>query len=490
MTDDAFKALVIDDSPTDSQTLAYLLSKRLQIHAEVANDGIEGLDQLSTRRFDIVFLDLQMPLLSGVDVLREIRAAPSTAALPVVVISSNTDAATVRSLLQLGIFDFVVKPFNAELIVKRFSEKFAPLRARPELPGAIALPDDLIVRDASKSVVLIADDDATFRRFFVSTLGRDTQVLEASNGAQALAIALKYLPEFVFASTKLGIFNRDRLADKLRATPSLRGVKIIAIDADGAGSALESKRYDAQVPRIFVPAPFKAALEPLLAGNFPEAAKGNGESALKAPLISATEQAFGMMMSTEIAVLEPSAQIDLGQAATYGFIEMFSYSEGKCVTVTFSCARSSIIAMATRMLLMDEAEAAQNLEMAQSTLAETLNMVGGRIKHTLEEEGRGFLLGLPKIEESDRSAGAAGRQDACKANFAAGENIRFSLAVWTRPLSASKVECANLTNGAALATPIDTSTGTRWEAGMILTAHTIGELQAMGAKEVDIFEPL
>lgn len=55
---------------------------------------------------------------------------------------------------------------------------------------------------------------------------------------------------------------------------------------------------------------------------------------------------------------------------------------------------------------------------------------------------------------------------------------------------ASKVACANLTNGAALATPIDTNTGTRWEAGMILTADTIGQLQAMGAKEVDIFERL
>jgi hypothetical protein len=197
-----------------------------------------------------------------------------------------------------------------------------------------------------------------------------------------------------------------------------------------------------------------------------------------------------MMMSTEIAVLEPSAQIALGQAATYGFINMFSYSESQGLTVNFSCAQSSIIAMATRMLQMNEAEAAQNLEMAQSTLAETLNIVGGRIKQTLEEQGRRFLLGLPKVEESDRSAGAAGRSDACKANFAAGENIRFSLEVWTRPLSVSKVDCAGLASGATLAAPIDISSGARWEAGTILTADTIGELQAMGAKEVAIFEPL
>ena len=57
-------------------------------------------------------------------------------------------------------------------------------------------------------------------------------------------------------------------------------------------------------------------------------------------------------------------------------------------------------------------------------------------------------------------------------------------------MSVNKVGCAGLTNGATLAAPIDISAGTRWEAGTILTADTIGELQAMGAKDVAIFEPL
>lgn len=490
MTDNALKALVIDDSPTDSQTLAYLLSKRLQTQAEVANDGLEGLDKLSTSRFDLAFLDLQMPVMSGIEVLREIRAAPSTAALPVIVISSNTDAATVRTLLELGIFDYVVKPYNAELLVKRFNEKFAPLRSRPELPSSITLPGEAQVCEDGKLVLLVADEDANFRHFFVSTLGAEYNVLEAHNGAQALAIAVKFLPAFVFASTKLGVFNRDHMAAKMRATPSLCGIKIIAVDADGAATALDRKRYDGQVRRTFVPAAFKAAIEPLLAGSSAEPVPEKTGSALQAALASATEQVFGMMMSTEIAALDAAARVDLGSSPTYGFIELFNYSEAKCLTITFSCSQDCIVAMATRMLMMDEAEAAQSLDLAQSSLAETLNMVGGRIKHTLEEEGRAFLLGLPKVETTDRSAGAAGRQDACKANFGAGERIQFSLELWTRPLSTSKTACANLTNGMALATAIEVDPEKRWEPGTILTADTITELQALGLQEIDIFEPL
>ncbi len=136
MTDSALKALVIDDSPTDARILSNILAKRLQTEVEIANDGLAGLDKLSAGHFDLAFLDLQMPRMTGMEVLRKIREAPSTADMPVIVISSNNDAQTVRSLLEFKIFDYVIKPYNTELIVKRFTEKLLPLRtARAVTPG-------------------------------------------------------------------------------------------------------------------------------------------------------------------------------------------------------------------------------------------------------------------------------------------------------------------------------------------------------------------
>ena len=94
------------------------------------------------------------------------------------------------------------------------------------------------------------------------------------------------------------------------------------------------------------------------------------------------------------------------------------------------------------------------------------------------------------MADATRSAGAAARQEACKANFAAGERIQFSLEVWTRTLATIKADGAALTLGAALAAAIDVDAHKRWNVGTILTAEIITELQAMGLKEVDIFEPL
>lgn len=137
MTESLLKALVIDDSPTDARILSNLLSKRLQTQVEIAKDGLEGLDKLSAGHFDLAFLDLQMPRMTGVEVLRKIRESPSTAEMPVIVITGSNDAETVRSLLGFKIFDYVIKPYNAELIVKRFTEKLEPLRSRAAPSGAI-----------------------------------------------------------------------------------------------------------------------------------------------------------------------------------------------------------------------------------------------------------------------------------------------------------------------------------------------------------------
>jgi two-component system, chemotaxis family, chemotaxis protein CheY len=140
MTDGVLKALVIDDSPTDARILSNLLSERLQTEVEIAKDGLEGLEKLGAGHFDLAFLDLQMPRMTGMEVLRKIRGTASTANLPVIVITSDNDAQTVRSLVEFKILDYVIKPYNTALIVKRFSEKLVPLRSCAAPPGADSAP--------------------------------------------------------------------------------------------------------------------------------------------------------------------------------------------------------------------------------------------------------------------------------------------------------------------------------------------------------------
>ena len=102
------KILIVDDEVHVANVLAE--SVRLQGHeAVVAISGEEGLALLDQQRPDAVFLDLVMPQMSGLEVLRRIRETYPT--LPVIAITGHASAAQIEEAKRLGATDCVVKPF-------------------------------------------------------------------------------------------------------------------------------------------------------------------------------------------------------------------------------------------------------------------------------------------------------------------------------------------------------------------------------------------
>ena len=115
------KILVVDDEPEVAEVIAE--SVRVQGHETVtARNGQEALQILETFLPDAVFLDLVMPGLSGLDVLRQIRETHQS--LPVIIISGRATAAQVAEAKHLGVTDVVEKPFA----LKHLSEALTDLK--------------------------------------------------------------------------------------------------------------------------------------------------------------------------------------------------------------------------------------------------------------------------------------------------------------------------------------------------------------------------
>ncbi|HLZ68765.1 MAG TPA: response regulator transcription factor [Dehalococcoidia bacterium] len=107
--------LVVDDDPKIRRLLKVELRAHEYRTAEAAN-GNEALDQFDKRKPWLVLLDLMLPDMDGLEVLRRIREHSPT---PVVVVSAKTaDLDRIRGL-QLGADDYIVKPFNPEEVVER-----------------------------------------------------------------------------------------------------------------------------------------------------------------------------------------------------------------------------------------------------------------------------------------------------------------------------------------------------------------------------------
>ncbi len=107
---DKSKILVVDDEPSVTEVLTeFFTSKGYEVIS--ASGGIEGLSKAEKHRPDVILLDVRMPDMDGITVLRRIREVNPW--VGILMMSGNTDTEAAKETLQLGAFDYILKPADA-----------------------------------------------------------------------------------------------------------------------------------------------------------------------------------------------------------------------------------------------------------------------------------------------------------------------------------------------------------------------------------------
>lgn len=109
--------LVVDDSKVMRDMVVACLRGLPEASFTQAASGLEAIERLSLARFDLVVLDLNMPDISGIEVLEFVRAQDSLKALPIVVVTTRGDDESRSAALGAGASLFMTKPFTPEAIV-------------------------------------------------------------------------------------------------------------------------------------------------------------------------------------------------------------------------------------------------------------------------------------------------------------------------------------------------------------------------------------
>ncbi len=122
MMDKSTNILIVDDYKTMLRIIRNLLKQLEFDNVEEASDGSEALAKLRAGNFGLVISDWNMQPMTGLDLLKEVRADSRLKNLPFIMITAESKTENVVAAKQAGVSNYIVKPFNAETLKEKIEK--------------------------------------------------------------------------------------------------------------------------------------------------------------------------------------------------------------------------------------------------------------------------------------------------------------------------------------------------------------------------------
>jgi two-component system chemotaxis response regulator CheY len=120
--DQNMRVLVVDDFATMRKIEKNILGQLGIKNVDEADDGSTALPKLKSTKYDVVLLDWNMPNMTGLELLKAMRAEESLKNVPVIMVTAEALKDNVVAAAQAGVNDYVVKPFNASTLEEKLKK--------------------------------------------------------------------------------------------------------------------------------------------------------------------------------------------------------------------------------------------------------------------------------------------------------------------------------------------------------------------------------
>jgi len=132
---DKMRIMAVDDNTVNLATIEQELKDKYEVVPMLT--GRRAIKYLYREKVDLILLDVQMPIMDGIETLKEIRTLENGVTIPVVFLTSRKDTATVIAGSQLGIMDYITKPFDPVDLENRIEQVFKRLGVLPMDPNEL-----------------------------------------------------------------------------------------------------------------------------------------------------------------------------------------------------------------------------------------------------------------------------------------------------------------------------------------------------------------
>jgi DNA-binding response OmpR family regulator len=173
------RVLIVEDEPDIAGLMKHALERGGDLDVEIVNTGAAALKSVMEEPPGVVLLDLNLPFIDGLEVCRLLRGRPTSAGVPIIMVTARTGESDRVSGLELGADDYVTKPFSLRELVARVR---AVLRRPPQLgtqerslgyqSGRLAIDFDAVSVRVSGSAIRLTKREFELLRFLVENRNR------------------------------------------------------------------------------------------------------------------------------------------------------------------------------------------------------------------------------------------------------------------------------------------------------------------------------
>ena len=114
-----YNILVVDDTIKNLQLLCCLLQENSDYLVNVARNGVETLDIVKKINFDVILLDINMPVMDGYETCQKLKADEAYSHIPIIFLTAQSDQQSIFKAFECGAIDYLVKPFNGQELSMR-----------------------------------------------------------------------------------------------------------------------------------------------------------------------------------------------------------------------------------------------------------------------------------------------------------------------------------------------------------------------------------
>jgi len=215
----------------------------------IAENGLEGLNKVKEESPEVIFLDVTMPVMSGLEMLDALKQDDKFKNIPIIMLTAISDKNVVRDVMDKGVISYLLKPLMFEDTYQKIKELFYEIKKQKERAKRLASQEtENKQSNEYTDSMLIVSTDEQLRAKLRQQMSFNFDILEAENGVDGLELFLKNKPKVVCLSDNLPLLNEVLLAAKIRTLASADKIFIFLLSDNNNLTDEEKKHFDIIIP--------------------------------------------------------------------------------------------------------------------------------------------------------------------------------------------------------------------------------------------------